>query len=89
MERANAEPLPFARRVFPCRGYRLHQLNGDRKGSGPVWVSGNTRLTFDPALAGRSKFSRRTRLSYFAALWLIVDHDRLQASKTCRPLLDV
>lgn len=28
-------------------GYRLHQLQGDRKGEWSVWVSGNWRLVFE------------------------------------------
>lgn len=37
-------PLPDAM-MLP--GYRLHALQGDRKGTWSVWVSGNYRLTFE------------------------------------------
>ena len=42
--RLNDGPLPQA---MALPGFRLHPLKGDRQGTWSVWVSGNTRLTFE------------------------------------------
>jgi toxin HigB-1 len=42
--RLNDGPLPEA---MSLPGYKLHQLEGDRKGSWSVRVTGNFRLIFD------------------------------------------
>lgn len=43
LSRLSDGPLPDA---MALPGYRLHPLQGERKGSWSVWVSGNFRLTF-------------------------------------------
>ena len=44
LTRLNDGPLPEA---MALPGYRLHALQGDRKGTWSVWVSDNYRLTFE------------------------------------------
>lgn len=44
LARLNDGPSPEAMALLV---YRLRQLEGDRKGTWSVWVSGNYRVTFD------------------------------------------